>query len=475
MTGYIVITLVVNFDERWLQKLGYLIVVSAFLQAVVGIFQVKYITEIDNLIYYNISYKRPYGIFGQVNLFATYIATGIGLSLYLVWGSNQKYVKLLLTLTAIPMFYALYLSDSRTAYVSLAGIFLIALVLLCYKVSNQRKIIINKTMLATLLLASTAVIVGASYFSGLSTFNDSPSTQAQTQFLGKSTAARQFIYLTTLEMIKMKPITGFGYGNFEKAHLEVMAERYHDGGSERSGWEGLRHPHNIILYLWVEGGLLPVLGFLLFSVFLVKELFNQKLNGLALSAAILPISLHLMTELPFSSSIIHIFVYAILLGFVFYNSRIVLSKKTGSIVKRSYLSVGFISLIFAVPYSFLYGKAYYDYFVYTKILPASIKRNAAFLLDANKVEGPLSLKYERARNELRYHKAMVLRDEAKIRDIAEKLTDYVQQDPNPNVYRAIVIVYSKLGEKEKAMSYYQRLSYLFPNSRYLNGLYQYLN
>lgn len=79
-----------------------------------------------------------------------------------------------------------------------------------------------------------------------------------------SIGIRVVFYQNTLELIKEKPIFGYGTSSFEETYSSHAASKAHD-------WRGIStaDPHNQYLFVWLENGLI---GLLLFFVYIYSAL-----------------------------------------------------------------------------------------------------------------------------------------------------------------------------------------------------------
>lgn len=114
---------------------------------------------------------------------------------------------------------------------------------------------------------------------------------------GDSAIARKHLSLIALEMIEKHPIRGYGAGN---CHL--AGQKFADQGKYRSEWYYTIHCKYLLV--WIETGLLGLLGFLAVlghgirngvAVWLTRDRFWSPL-GLAVAAAILGHSIHMAVD-----------------------------------------------------------------------------------------------------------------------------------------------------------------------------------
>lgn len=112
-------------------------------------------------------------------------------------------------------------------------------------------------------------------------------------YFQKKTSAdgRVFVWKVSTEMIKQKPITGYGYGLFEKEYNLFQAEYFRINPTtalEKTNARYVFMPYNDLMEQWIQGGLLGVLLFLsvvglfIFNAFKLK---NTQLAAILLSVA----------------------------------------------------------------------------------------------------------------------------------------------------------------------------------------------
>ncbi|AJJ36345.1 hypothetical protein CH54_1678 [Yersinia rochesterensis] len=276
-----------NHDARqaWLL----LILLSSWGQAMLTLLQ-WFVFTADNWMEFDIA-ERPYGMFQQTNVLASYLATGYGIAAYLFMASGNRIIRGIGTLTLLVFPGILMLLQSRIGWVG--GV--ITLSLLSFYYWRQRKI-------AWLWLFSLVSLLGAFYLQ----------EQMNVSMLvskGTSNRERWLMLEYTWQMIQQRPWLGWGYGSFEStfAHELVQNGLVFDGSVYPS------HPHNEVLYGWVEGGIVALVGMLVLAAGYIKPLLIQPKTVFPLWVLTLPIALHLMTELPLYQSAGH-WLVLILLG-----------------------------------------------------------------------------------------------------------------------------------------------------------------
>jgi O-antigen polymerase len=257
---------------------------------------------------------RPYGVFQQVNLLASFIATGLALTLMLfllpyfsLRAKRHEKLRLILLALLLVVFPALLAwLQSRIGW--LGG----AVVALLFIAAYARKY--QQRSGAAALMMLLGVAIGAAVLG----WGDSIGTVSH----AGSDSARGVMLNTTLAMIADKPLMGWGDGGFEYSfqHFRVAL------GQSTLGVGVAAHPHNELLLWWVEGGLPGLFGMLLLLFAGLNLAYkawgcNRLCTGspdqglaLALSFALLPIALHTQTEYPFYLSTLHWAVFLLLLA-----------------------------------------------------------------------------------------------------------------------------------------------------------------
>ncbi|OVZ79677.1 hypothetical protein CV016_10220 [Yersinia kristensenii] len=274
-----------NARQAWLL----LILLSAWGQAILALLQ-WFVFTADNWMEFDIT-QRPYGMFQQTNVLTSYLATGYGIATYLFMASGNRVIRGISTLTLLVFPGMLMLLQSRIGWVG--GVTTLSLLSLYYW--RQRK-------MAWLWLFSLFSLLGAFYLQ----------EQMKVSILvakGASNQERWLMLEYTWQMIQQRPWLGWGYGSFESSFARELVQNgliFKDSGYPS-------HPHNEVLYGWVEGGIVALAGMLVLVAGYIKPLLIQPKRVFPLWVLTLPIALHLMTELPLYQSAGH-WLMLILLG-----------------------------------------------------------------------------------------------------------------------------------------------------------------
>ncbi|WP_156168592.1 PglL family O-oligosaccharyltransferase [Yersinia pekkanenii] len=266
-----------------------LILLSSWGQAMLAILQLSVFTS-NNWMEFDIA-QRPYGIFQQTNVLASYLATGYGIAAYLFMLSGHRVIRGISIVTLLIFPGLLMLLQSRIGWIG--GIATLLLLALYYW--RQRQI-------AWLWLCSLLSLLAAFYLP--EQMNDSG------QILKEASNRERGLMLEyTWQMIQQHPWLGWGYGNFEPTFARELAQN----GLIFNKLLYPSHPHNEVLYGWVEGGIMALIGMLVLAIGYIKPLLMQPKTVFPLWVITLPIALHLMTEFPLYQSTAH-WLVLILLG-----------------------------------------------------------------------------------------------------------------------------------------------------------------
>jgi len=289
--------------STWLTLLK-LILACIALQTVVGLIQ-YFVLEPGNILGFDKLANRPYGTFQQVNVMASFMATGLLLSIYLIMDDEASKSPSIRGLAYFQIFASsllLVAIQSRTGQLgALCGILLLLPALL----KSRLKIVFKITLLMTLgiILAFLSRTVVTQVERGLSVYEDP--------------GVRTVIYEQSADLAISGGLIGQGYGQFESSWRRHHAAKAAPPGNVIRGLHALNHPHNETLYWWVEGGVVALLGLLILAYgFLngLKALPIQKTGFLL--ALPTPILIHTQTEYPLYHSTLHWVVLVILFAYI---------------------------------------------------------------------------------------------------------------------------------------------------------------
>jgi O-antigen polymerase len=305
--GLLLLFCLYQFDElrKNPQQVLWWILIAIAIQACFGLVQ-YFILEAGDWGGYKPEVAIPHGSFLQRNVMASFMTTGIALSIFLASYDNNiqhnAIKKWLLYFTLFCSSFLIIPLFSRTGYLTLISSILFI---------SPYLFLQNKKQLAKLLLIITFALITAKI-----SLENKPSSLVERK--GTNVTARTDIYSITTKMILNNPFLGYGYGNFERSYLDFNNKLKLNNPEINSPLLNLSHPHNEVLYWVSEGGVIAFLGMILFFIAYMKswlKINNKLAKRLAILGLITPLLLHSQLEFPFYSSVSHWFVFIILLWF----------------------------------------------------------------------------------------------------------------------------------------------------------------
>jgi len=298
-----------QLTEKEIDKLLYSLVIACFLQSVVATGQLHQLSFLENIIPYSAN-QIPIGMLQQVNVLASYLATGLIIILFLIsrpsFNSIHFLIKTFFVITFALAIYIIFSTGSRVGILS----FFIATILII--ISRKKQLFQHKNILALLVIVSFIGILFAQ--AGLSKALDK--TDKLTK--GEYSSARQTIYAIAGDLIIEKPIFGYGIGSFQRVWVDQVAKFAAEFPDAQISQGTISHPHNEVLLWMIEGGLISLVALLVVLITVCYSLYQCGFSrGGAYTALLLPITLHTQVELPFYISSVHWFLWLFLLYLVF--------------------------------------------------------------------------------------------------------------------------------------------------------------
>jgi len=247
----------------------------------------------------------PYGVFQQINVQASYMATALVVFTYLVsrprFLTSSLLMKTLMLMMVATSSYVIFTSGSRVGLLAL----FISLPLMV--LARRQQLAGHKAFLLIALLVMNAAAWSTQ--AGLS------QVLTKTTTLTQGESARLSMYAIGTELVLQKPFFGHGVGNFKKVWAQQSGD-FHRRFPASTLPDAIitTHPHNEFLYWLIETGSVVVLGIVLVISAIGLALYRCGFSrGTAYLAMLLPISLHTQVEMPFYSSSIHWFTWLLLL------------------------------------------------------------------------------------------------------------------------------------------------------------------
>lgn len=246
--------------------------------------------------------------FGNINIFAQYLALSLPFSIYLLSSSNRLKEISVFSIGIIIMLLILSVTYCRSAILSVA----LCLLFASYLFKNKRVIFIT---LFSILIVGTTLIA--------------PSFPLKNKKLQKtkisSIQARFEHYKHSIRMVEINPL-GFGIGKYA---FNTFPFRFEGVAGYRKRYNE-RSPHSEYLKAAVEGGvfifILYLLGSACFLLKSVKFAWGRR-NDEGFIAISLVLTLFIEMNLQFPFEMVHpLLILALLMSYVIYNSQISLRK-----------------------------------------------------------------------------------------------------------------------------------------------------
>jgi O-antigen polymerase len=285
----------------------------------------------------------------------------------------------------------------------------------------------------------------------------------------QSTDNRQGIYAQSFDMIQEKPLTGWGYGNFEAAFLNYYAEKYANGEYKHAVVQNLDHPHNELLLWAVEGGVIPTLLLICFSLYLIYRVFrhlNVK-HGLLALGLIIPLSIHANTEYPFYQSISHWLVFSVLIAFLLWLSRPIQTSDNSRVFKLPFFAKSFALLIplIAIPLLLVNLQAIHQVTKFHKHRANDIRH-----LEEIIYPGSIWKRFFFDVMTLKLKASMKDKDRAGLQSYIQWGQAFVQHTPRSAIYLNMANAFWTLGAPEQSIKTLERAVYLYPQDKHLQQI-----
>ncbi len=268
---------------------------SGFIVAVIGIlqfFQLDLVFKVSNFT------GRISSTLGNANFLAGYLILLIPVSMALFFISGKLLFKIFHALNTVVLLAALFFTQTLNAWIGLVIGALIFIILFIIYIPKYRKVVI----ISAVILLSVA---GGLVFS----FKPEEALGKLTKFGKFETFAergRWIMWRSAEEMIKEKPLTGFGAGTYRLHFTEVEARLL-----KTPEFEGYSHiitkdAHNDYLQIGAElglPGLLLLLVFIGVTIFgavraLAKEDIQVKIINIGIICALIAFMVHMFFNFP---------------------------------------------------------------------------------------------------------------------------------------------------------------------------------
>lgn len=463
-TGYTLFVVLqqFRFSNKQKQRLLWFIVIAVAIETTFGWVQYLYL-EPGNPFGYNTVSNRPYGIFQQPNVMASFLATGLAISGYLLTRQPIKYqsklsdVALLYVIPAytLPL---LIILGSRTGWLStlLAVVFIIP-----YLIRHATR----KRMIGWIV--SLALGVGLGFALSQSNANNPESFSALSKQNINLESPRQYHIPQALDMLIEKPFTGYGYGRFEAEYIVYTARQHQLNSNYHPGFPSLDHPHNELLYWGVEGGLVPILAIFMAVVLVLVRIYQgKKGTRLALFGLFVPIVIHSQLEYPFYHSAIHWIIFVTLLYWVDQRAN---AYRSVSISFLSQTGFRVLSLVVPILTAFYMLSALHTNYILTQFEKSQPKDPDIL----NQVSNPIAWqdRYDWDIYSTYLNIGLYKHDSKFIEPYIAWSLNIIKDKPRPAFYNNLILAYQGVGDEEKAEQIRSEAQFLFPKHDFSNVQY----
>ncbi|HAU4884027.1 TPA: ligase [Aeromonas hydrophila] len=436
-------------------RLLYLLLGAVAIEALLGLVQ-YYLLIPGNWLGYDTRANRPYGIFQQPNVMATFMATGFALAGWLeLRGNANPWLKGLRYGVILAASLLLVALQSRVG--QLGG--LLALLLLVPALHRQGRL--------AQVLGLVALGVGLGIASQYGISGVKRGLEAY-----QSGGMRSIYWPYAAKLIAQSPWVGWGYGSFETTFLHhYMADKALNPAMVQIEYN-LDHPHNEFLYWAVEGGLAPMIGMVLMGCALLWRVSKAGwVKGAALLALVTPILLHTQTEYPLYHAIA--LWWALLLLVYVLDAEVEEGLQASGraswreYVYRPWLLLRFVAIIIpllVVPFMLT---AIHTAWVVTKYERGGYKEPTLLLDVVNPMAWLTRVEFDV--NSVRLMVGLQANNHAELEAYLEWGQAFVRHTPRANIYANMVIALDALGRKEEARALRHEALALYPGDPLLTG------
>lgn len=445
-----------SFNRLQRARLLYLILIAIAIEAVIGLVQFYLLTP-GNWIGYDTKANRPYGIFQQPNVMATFMATGVALAIWLELRSEGS--RLLMTLRyGVILSAALLLVILQSRVGQLGG--LLALFFLWPQLYR------HQLLWRVLALIISAVVIGL-----LSQYWMAGAKRGLEIY--QSGGMRSIYWPYAAKLIAEAPWSGWGYGSFESVFLHhYMADKALNPSMVQIEYN-LDHPHNEFLYWAVEGGIAPMVGMMIMCGALFWRLAKVRwVNAMGLLALVTPILLHTQTEYPLYHAIV---LWWLLLTLIYIIDTEIEETNLASqgfsswwdMECRPWLLLRFMAIaipLLVVPFMLT---AIHTAWVVTKYERGGYKEPTLLLDIVNPMAWLTRVEFDV--NSVRLMVGLQTNNKTELEAYLEWGQAFVRHTPRANIYANMVIALNALGRIEEANAMRAEALKLYPTEPLLTG------
>ena len=432
----------------------FIILIATFIQSVVGLIQYYGLFDAS----FGLFEKKilPYGTFQQKNVMTTFLATGIGLSLFLISTRpdlfKHKLYLCLLVLAPFTSGIVIIAIKSKAGYIALISTIIFQLFLI-----DIRKKIIRVWFLSLFL----GLFIGWAS-PKITTFLEPNAVSLYERDIESQMSTiktRVLYYSTTWQMFMDNKIFGVGYGKFPREIRNYLAKlRASSSDADFRLSEYIDHPHNEIL-LWVsEGGIVPLAGFLILIFSFVSMISKKNKVDIFLCLSLIsPIGFHAIFELPFFISVPH-WISILFLIYFFDDAEYSYELRSPQV---SLLPMVFFPALIVYNMIGVYKNAR----LLTNYQALSKYKNInqyEILLDI-KNPGPLYLLYNYELMKSMLDLGLKTKNTELLEEVVERSKYFVQHTPIISAFEIRTLALKALGKKVHAVAVEFNARYLYPD------------
>jgi Lipid A core - O-antigen ligase and related enzymes len=439
-----------QFTENQRHNLLWLLLCAVVIEIILGLVQF-FILKDGNWIGYNIKINRPYGIFQKDNVFSSFLAAGLAISFYLQrWDSSISSCRWkLFLLRSIFIFVPLLLVEIQSRAGSYGAILVISVMLPLLWGYNRRYFIWTAGLIVT------GISIGVAFYHPV---------RAASSYV-ETAAFRKLYWSHLLSMVPQSPWLGHGYGSFEYTFLHDFYASEHIKPGMRLIEENLDHPHNEVLFWLHEGGIVAIIGLIVFAIGYIRSLFKCAgwSKRISLLALVLPLLFHSMVEYPFYHSVAHFFFFIVFLWFADAESG-----QQKHIVCDYWFLARFVAILIplvVVPFMLTGLQTAYVLTKYDRM-----KDKNPQMLEQIVNPLPWMMMYEFQMRSVQLTFSAAMHDKAGLESYVEWAKQFIHNTPRAVVYAQLVYALQQLNNNTQAQFWLDEGKRLFPRADFLQKI-----
>ncbi|NVK21026.1 MAG: O-antigen ligase C-terminal domain-containing protein [Kangiellaceae bacterium] len=434
-----------NFSSKDKRLLLILVIAYFVIETVIGLAQVySAYTMMESLT------RASEGSILQPNIQSIFMVAGFSLVYYLQANDDEKDLKRYNNNFYLIAYFLIFLfglsfgfTGSRIGFLAL--VFSVIFWLLHIYINKNKRKHTVKFIIATFILLVGIVISYA--------IKQQTNSEEREVF---SANQRVETYTVTLELIKENPLLGIGYGMYPKKVLDKYSAMVASDKLKvaKAIEKNITHPHNELLFWWVEGGIICLLAFIIFGVWyllFIRETYAQSLPFLIF---LIPFIFIGMTDIPYYSSATLVFIVIVFISCMSQNIR------CNKVKFKAQIPFSFFTIIIAFSSSiFFFTNLHTIHQVRTYL--TSSPTTTKYL---NQIVNPLVWK-----NRIDFYQYAAHVDYGREQNrpqSCQPYTNWATQQLEHTYYRRyfyyLALAYDCTGQKKELKSILERMNYLYP-------------